>query len=116
VYCTPAVPYAILTVPTPLQELASSTVSVVLVAHKDIPEHSKWLAYLEQSVDTVLALEALPVGKAATVNMQLSVLRPNRWGSAACSSASPNSDADVHQELFATVSERGITMYHGVEA
>ena len=86
-----------------------------MVAHKDIPEHASWLSYLEQSVDTVLALEALPVGKAAAVNMQLDVMRPNRWGRAFCPATPSSSDAEVHQELFATVSERGMVLHHSVQ-
>lgn len=97
-----------------LQGLACETVSVVLVAHKDVPEHATWITYLEQSVDTVFALDALQVGKAASVNMQLDVMRPNRWGSAVDKSTPSHGALDVHQELFATVSERAITVHHGV--
>eukprot|EP00892_Ulva_mutabilis_P007737 jgi/Ulvmu1/5335/UM022_0129.1 len=84
--------------------------SLLMVAHDDIPKHTKWLTLLEHSVDTVLTLEALPVGQAADVQMRVFVFRPNRWGRAMDPDTPPDTCVQLHEEMFASVSERSITL------
>jgi hypothetical protein len=89
--------------------------TLLLTAHEDIPEHQQWLSVLEQSVDTIFTLEALPVGKAADVQMRLLVSRPNRWGRAFDPATPPDADAEVYCELYAAVTERSIVVRQNVQ-
>ena len=84
--------------------------ALLMVAHEDIPEHSKWMALLEHSVDTVLTLEALPVGQAADVQMRVLIFRPNRWGRAMDPDTPPDTCIQLHDEMFASVSDRSVTL------
>lgn len=81
-----------------------------MVAHDDIPEQAKWQILLEHSVDTVLTLEALPVGQAADVQMRVHVFRPNRWGRAMSADTPGDTCIQLHEEMFASVSERSVTL------
>lgn len=87
-----------------------SSTALLMVAHDDIPEQSKWMALLEHNVDTVLTLEALPVGQAADVHMRVLVFRPNRWGRAMSPDTPPDTCIQLHEEMYASVSERSISL------
>jgi hypothetical protein len=88
--------------------LTPATTSMLLVANSDIPAHDRWRKLLETSVDTVLHLQVLPTGRAAEVNMQVTVTRPNRWGRAVEEGPPAARSLDVEQHLFAHVSDRTI--------
>jgi hypothetical protein len=57
----------------------------------------------------MITLEALHAGKAADVQMRVLVERPNRWGHAFEAGTSGRVPVELHDELFATVTERSIT-------
>ena len=96
-----------------MQALQESPTSLVLVADEGITVQRPWQTFLESCVDTTLRLQPLPAAQGREPNMEVSVLRSNRWGGAAGLGSSSRAESlEVEQSLYATVTERGTTFQY----
>jgi hypothetical protein len=92
-----------------MQALHAQRPSLLCVANEDVAVQQPWQAFLDSCVDVRLRLQPLPAARGREPNMEVAVLRPNRWGGALAAGAAA---AELEQRLFATVTDRSTTFQY----